>query len=614
MRKYRLYKTLRGKFIAITVILMLVISAGTTVFSYVMFSRNLKSNMIHTAETNLQFLSSEINGNLSNIMELSLWSRTNQDIINFLMASQQDANYATFTNKAYERLTEEYIGNPANGYISRLVIASNRNMGFLQKISGTQYSSDQNMAEMIRSLPYYEKLISAPDYVFDIGLQEDPFKTKPEKMIPIIRPVNHPYNSDIIGISFMQISFSMFTSPLSAFSRQEGVPVYLTMADTLYRIEGDSVTEQEPFSRTRSIATDEAVGPDTLVQKVEAEGQKDFEIVTVSLDAEGFSISVPVLSGSRKISQSGYFSILFSIILLVILIGVVLLTFLSRTVTLPVEMLKRQITEIARGDFSQNPEIEWDNEFGEIGRNINQLAVDIEKLMEQRLDLERQQKDYEYKMLQSQINPHFLYNTLNSIKWMAVAQQASGIAEMTTALAHLLKNISKGASSIVSVEDEIQFLDDYFTIQKYRYGGAITMEYRIEDESLLKNQILRFTLQPIAENAIFHGIEPKGQEGHIDIHIFRDGEEDMQIDITDDGVGMDEETIKQVFSSESSSRSKFFRQVGIGSVHKRIQYNYGEKYGIFIKSRQGEYTTVSVLLPILPIEAEENENEAVDCR
>ena len=139
------------------------------------------------------------------------------------------------------------------------------------------------------------------------------------------------------------------------------------------------------------------------------------------------------------------------------------------------------------------------------------------------------------------------------------------------------------------------------------------MEYRIEDDSLLNNQILRFTLQPIAENAIFHGIEPKGQEGHIDVHLFINEEKDMQIDITDDGVGMDEEAIQRVFSSETASRSNFFRQVGIGNVNKRIQYNYGKKYGIFIKSKLGEYTTVSVILPAISIGIEEKENEAVDC-
>lgn len=232
------------------------------------------------------------------------------------------------------------------------------------------------------------------------------------------------------------------------------------------------------------------------------------------------------------------------------------------------------------------------------------MGTDIQTLMEQKIDFEKQKKDYEYQVLQSQINPHFLYNTLNSIKWMATIQHAPGIAEMTTSLAHLLKSIAKGTTTIVSLQDEIHLLDDYFTIQKYRYGGAITLDYEIEDPSLLQIQILRFTLQPIVENAIFHGIEPKGRAGKIQIHIFRSPCA-VQIDVTDDGVGMDAETIQQVLTEETSGKSQFFRQIGIASVNRRIQYNFGEQYGLSITSEPGKFTTMTILLPELHFQEQE---------
>ena len=227
------------------------------------------------------------------------------------------------------------------------------------------------------------------------------------------------------------------------------------------------------------------------------------------------------------------------------------------------------------------------------------MGTDIQTLMEQKISFEKQKKDYEYQVLQSQINPHFLYNTLNSIKWMATIQHAPGIAEMTTSLAHLLKSIAKGTTTIVSLKDEIQLLDDYFTIQKYRYGGAITLTYDIEDPALTNIQILRFTLQPIVENAIFHGIEPKGLAGQIQIHIFRRETSIIQIDVTDDGIGMDRETIQQVLSKETTEKSQFFRQIGIASVNRRIQYNFGEQYGLSITSEPGNFTTMTILLPEL---------------
>lgn len=171
---------------------------------------------------------------------------------------------------------------------------------------------------------------------------------------------------------------------------------------------------------------------------------------------------------------------------------------------------------------------------------------------------------------------------------------------MTTALAHLLKNISKGTSSVVSVREEFRLLDDYFTIQKYRYGGALTVSYHIQDESLLDNQILRFTLQPIAENAVFHGIEPKGSHGQIDITLYELSEKIIAIDIKDDGVGIEEDVCSSILSGDNTGRSGFFRQVGIASVNKRLRYTFGDPYGITITSRRGSFTLVTIRVPKQP--------------
>ena len=205
-------------------------------------------------------------------------------------------------------------------------------------------------------------------------------------------------------------------------------------------------------------------------------------------------------------------------------------------------------------------------------------------------------------MLQSQINPHFLYNTLNSIKWMATIQNAPGIAEMTTALSRLLKNIAKGTEKAVPLSAELSLLDDYFTIQTYRYGGTISLEYRIDDEAALSCLIPRFTLQPVVENSIFHGIEPKGTPGTITIHIYRKNDAILQIDITDDGVGMTEEQARQLLSENKNEKTEFFREIGVSNVHKRLQYEFGEDYGLRVESRLSEFTTVSVLLPLAPQE------------
>lgn len=589
-------RSLKGNFLLITITLMMIFGIGATIISYVIFSDNLKSNSIHAAETNLQFMRNEINTDLASVLDLVLWSRTNTVVVNYISSSPDESSFNALTREAGERLSEEYLSNSANPYISRIIITNSENTKYLQRVLQSYYSVDRSVIERINELPYFDKLISYPDYTFSIGVQDDPLTRMPEKMLPIIRPIESAYSSKKVGFLYIQISFDMFTDPLVRFSSQENVPVYLTIFDESYRIDGENISKISQAEEARDFNSEDMISRDTVVQEV-FDGHSDRLYVSSPLDAKGCWLTLPVADGMREDSLAGFLSILFIILLFVTVIGLMLMRLLSHSVTTPVAVLKKQLASIAAGDFRQNPAIEWDNELGDIGHDINLLAKDINHLMQQRIADEKEKKDQEYQVLQSQINPHFLYNTLNSIKWMASAQHADGIAEMTTALAHLLKSISKGTSTIVSVEDEFRLLDDYFTIQKYRYGGAITMEYEIEDQVLLKNQILRFTLQPIVENAIFHGIEPKGSSGHIAIRLYRRKEGMICIDITDDGVGMDEETIRSVLSGSTSDRSSFFKQIGIASVNTRIQYTFGTEYGLSITSTPGKFTCMSILLP-----------------
>lgn len=598
--KLRFFQSLKGKFLLITLIMSLLVAIITFSLSYMMSVENLQNNQLHSAETNLQFLKNEIDDSLTDVDTLVQWCCTNSYIVDYIKTPYTKDNYSALVTAADNHLSETYISNPASSYISRVVIANTDSSKYLQRISSTLYSADKNMVKTLQSLPYYEELLNAPSYNFSLGVQQDSFRSHEDLMLPIIRPVYSPYNNDVIGFCYLQVSLTLFTAPLQAFSARENLPVFLSIGDELYKITKDTIEPMKSIAKTIPYETDSVTTSYTNVYRAVDSSDYSFYVSCI-LRAEECCISLPVSSDVENAFFKKYFNILLIILLLIIINGVVLFFFLSHTVGQPVNLLKSQLRRVAQGNFEPNPYIEWDNEFGDIGHHINLLASDISLLMEQRIAFETQKKDYEYQILQSQINPHFLYNTLNSIKWMAIAQKSTGIAEMTTALSHLLKNIAKGSSSIVSLRDEITLLDDYFTIQKYRYGGTVTMEYRIEDETLLNNQILRFTLQPIVENAIFHGIEPKGQHGHIDIHIYRTPDFLMEIDILDDGVGMTQEMIEKVLTDDTTGRSDFFKQIGIGSVNRRLQYNFGSEYGLTIESRLGEYTLMKIIVPSVPM-------------
>ena len=224
--------------------------------------------------------------------------------------------------------------------------------------------------------------------------------------------------------------------------------------------------------------------------------------------------------------------------------------------------------------------------------------------MERRLEDEKQKQDLEYKMLQSQINPHFLYNTLDSITWMIESGRDQEAVTMISELARLLRiSLSKGRT-IISLEDEFQHSKSYMNIQKVRYKERFQVEFDIEPE-VMQCATVKLIVQPVLENAIYYGVGEmdSDDEGKIIIRGQKKGE-DIYISVIDNGFGMSQETINEIFSGKER-KSKRGSGVGIINVHTRIQLLFGSEYGLSIESELDEGTTVTLHLPAIPF-TEEN--------
>lgn len=235
------------------------------------------------------------------------------------------------------------------------------------------------------------------------------------------------------------------------------------------------------------------------------------------------------------------------------------------------------------------------DEISSIGRTVNKMSVSIKALLDRNERLYEEKKNAEIAMLNMQINPHFLYNTLESIYYMASAQKAMGIANMSKGLSNLLRNMAKMNGERIPLKDEIKLLEAYDSIQQVRYMGMYDIEYKIPKE-LENYRIIKFTLQPLVENSIFHGIEPKGEYGVIRISAHKD-DRYLYVIVEDDGEGMNEDELKEIYTHRSHEKTHM-TGVGVSNVDERLKLTYGQECGLFYESEKGKGTRATVKLPL----------------
>ena len=271
---------------------------------------------------------------------------------------------------------------------------------------------------------------------------------------------------------------------------------------------------------------------------------------------------------------------------------------LSRALSRPLRGLSAAMRQFEQdaGSFSYTP-VGGAREVRELSDSFGHMVGKIQQLMDTVRREEINLRKTELKALQAQINPHFLYNTLDSIAWMCEQGRSAEAVQMVNALARLFRiSISRG-HELIPIRSELQHAESYLQIQKHRYKDQFTYHFDV-DESLLDFLCNKITLQPIIENAIYHGINGLVDEGEIRITLRADGE-DILFFVADNGVGMEPEQIEAIMRKERSARTG----IGIKNVNDRLKIYFGEKYGIVIDSEPDEGTRVSVRMPRVREEA-----------
>ena len=330
----------------------------------------------------------------------------------------------------------------------------------------------------------------------------------------------------------------------------------------------------------------EKFGGETRQVTVKTVGYTGWKLVGV-VPAESLA------SNHIQLRLFGIFVVLFFIFFLVFVnLGV------SERIAVPIKALEQSVKELEAGSETVDIAIGGPYEVQHLGNSIRSMVSTMRQLMDDIIRQEESKRKSELDVLQSQINPHFLYNTLDSIVWMIENNRYDDAIVMVTSLARLFRiSLSRGRT-LITVGEELEHARHYMTIQKMRFKNKFTSEIRADGEAL-GCETVKLVVQPIVENAIYHGMEYADGDGEILVWAHIEGE-DLYIDVTDNGPGMRQEQVDRLLREDDGPAAPSRGGSGIGrrNVHQRIQLTYGEPYGLEIESEPDEGTTIRIHLPV----------------
>ncbi len=331
--------------------------------------------------------------------------------------------------------------------------------------------------------------------------------------------------------------------------------------------------------------------------------ENDVQIVTALIRETIFEYThyeIREIQHSHEEYQNFFISMIrFSVVafLLILALVVFLSYYVPLGITSPIRKLSEVTDQVAKGDLSVRSEVEGSREVVMLSDSMNVMIDKINELLEQVTKEQVRLRKAEFQLLQSQINPHFLYNTLDAIVWLAEAGDQKKVVSMVGSLSEFFRTALNQGKDIISIKEELQHVRSYLEIQQVRYQDILQYDIQVP-EDLEKYLIPKITIQPLVENALYHGIKNKRGRGLILIEGKLE-EEYFLLQIKDNGIGILEERLKDVQDGIENKVPTEKDIYGLYNVNERIRLNFGEKYGIFIESVYGEGTVVNVRLPYM---------------
>lgn len=407
-------------------------------------------------------------------------------------------------------------------------------------------------------------------------------------LIAAARPVFDPGNREYLGYFCLLMNAEELTDAFRQAQPQKGVRRYVLDADGLIVYDSDGTQVGLP-AEGELLAF---AGQDAAYIQQLLEGQHTTLLKVVS-DRTGWRVisivNTDILFEGVHAKQRNMSLILLGLFAAAMACAVWVAVSISR----PVNRLQSAIASSVADRFQTSVPVTTRDEVGELARSFNRMQEEIKLLLAQVVKQENEKLTAEMHALQAQINPHFLYNTLNTIKWMANMQCADNISEATDGLVYMLRYASAMQGDFVTVRDEMQFVEKYLSLMQLRYCDSFDVVFDCAPDAL-ECQSLRFLLQPFVENAIFHGFQGRAEQNILTVSA-RLERKKLVLIISDNGVGMSGDRLAQIVSPAKKKDS--FNSIGVRNVMERVRLHYAEQGTVTLNSVAQQGTTVTIVVP-----------------
>lgn len=405
----------------------------------------------------------------------------------------------------------------------------------------------------------------------EVFLGYDVISGQPNRM-SCVKVINRLNTTEKIGLMVLSISRDSMRNVIGQFPIQRDIYVLLNEGTVVYQNGYDEESYGESLASILKNENDE------------------YLITRHSCEEPEWSMVHVVRRSDVVAEASSVRNIIVITAVFAVAVMILLCVLQARQITRPLEQLKKDIQRVGEGKRSFRHTF-GDDEVGVIGREFQNMVTEQLQLKEQVEKEELLRKESQLQLLQSQINPHFLYNTLDTLYWMALGEDAEQSAELTQALSEIFKISLSEGQEFIAVKDEIKFIEDYLYIQNVRFENKFLVQIMV-DEEIREKRILKQIIQPFVENAIYHGLEPKFGKGSLSVTGRKDGEY-LVFMVSDDGVGIEEGV-------------DVMKGYAVSNVYQRLKLHYGEKADLTFARRDAGGTTVTIRLPFEEVEQDEN--------